>query len=422
MNSSLNVSRATVLLGLAWLGSGCGADGKPVEEQSANAGSGAAASSASTGGSAGRSGEAASSGGSAGASGSGGTSSGAGAGGSSPAPEVPRVITSDGSSILDGQFVLEASGPGVLCPGSGIYCNGSCLEKPGDSAGNCSIVVLGIQQAASVTLSDDSLYYTAGNREILRLDLGARMHTSLMRGLNDPDGLCVVGDMVYFGAQNNDHPPVTELYGVDTSGSVLRVLSQRFNAGKIRIVRSAGDRLVFGVGDVDYDLYTVARAGGQAEKLSSARVSNAVVGGSTIYYDQNGQIGAMQVDAPGAAAKLNNDPADSRMVLEGGYLYHVYQDVYSRVPVGGGATEPIQTFDTETRLLARTTSDVLLSRKDANQPGVAHLLRMPIGGGVPTELVSYEEQEYRDSVASATRLYMVVGQSREGALLRVSLD
>lgn len=52
-------------------------------------------------------------------------------------------------------------------------------------------------------------------------------------------------------------------------------------------------------------------------------------------------------------------------------------------------------------------------------PGAA---AKPIVGGVPTELVSYEEQEYRNSVASATRLYMVVGQSREGALLRVSLE
>lgn len=72
--------------------------------------------------------------------------------------------------------------------------------------------------------------------------------------------------------------------------------------------------------------------------------------------------------------------------------------------MGGGPTEPLQTFDTETRLLARTTSDVLLSRKDADQPGVAHLLRMPIAGGTPAELVSYEEQEYRDSAARVARL------------------
>jgi len=131
------------------------------------------------------------------------------------------------------------------------------------------------------------------------------------------------------------------------------------------------------------------------------------------------------MDAPASAANLNQTSTSSRIIVQEGYAYLVANDVYQRVPLTGGPMEPIQTFPEKTTLLARTPSDVILYRRevvDAGTPEVGHLLRMPIAGGTASELVALEDLEYQSSTANATHLYVAVGQSHAGAILKVTLE
>ena len=107
-------------------------------------------------------------------------SGGAGGTGGAPALEVPRISNTDGPSVLDAPLG-PALGAG-LCTGSAVYCNGTCLASEGAAQGNCTALKLSIGQTESVYLTDQSLFYTAANREILRMDLADGSHTSLVRG------------------------------------------------------------------------------------------------------------------------------------------------------------------------------------------------------------------------------------------------
>ncbi|HKO94550.1 MAG TPA: hypothetical protein VJU61_25525 [Polyangiaceae bacterium] len=403
--------------GAVWLASSCGAD-SPLRP-SADAGIGGSA----IGGASGAAGSLNLNGGSGG---SGGSSAGSGgsAGSGPTALPVPRVETSDGISVLDTpQVALSTTG---LCTGQAVYCNGSCLDTEGAAAGNCSVLKLGLGQTQSLHLSADALYYTAANREILRAALAGGAHTSIARGLVFPAGLYETGGTLFFSARaQQDFPPAVEVRRMASTGGEITVLSQPFIATEIEYLEPIGERLLFGVGNFDDDLYTVSSSGGQAEPLGPEGVSSVVIDGNNLYFKRSNYVVGMSMDAPASAANLNQTSTTSRIVVQSGYAYLVASDVYQRVPLAGGPMEPIQTFTTKTTLLARTPSDVLLYRRevsDAGTPDVGHLLRMPIAGGTATELVSIEDVEYQDAAANATHLYLALGVSHAGAILKISLE
>jgi hypothetical protein len=315
---------------------------------------------------------------------------------------------------------------GGLCTGQAVYCNGSCVETEGAVVGNCTVLKLGLGQTRSMYLTSDALYYTAASREILRTVLATGAHTSIARGLTFPGALHEVAGTLYFSAEAQvDFPPAVEVRRMADAGGEITVLSQPFIATKIAFIEPIGERLLFGVGNFDYELYTAPNSGGQAEALGPTGTSSVVVDGNNVYFKRSNYVVGMSMDAPASAANLNQTSTSSKIVVQAGYAYLVANDVYERVPLAGGPMEPIQTFGEKTTLLARTPTDVLLYRLeavDSGTPKVGHLLRMPIAGGTATEIAALEDFEYQDSAANATHLYVAVGQSYAGGILEIALQ
>lgn len=101
-----------------------------------------------------------------------------------------------------------------------------------------------------------------------------------------------------------------------------------------------------------------------------------------------------------------------------------------RVPVTGGAMEELQTLPSETgdagvtkelALLGRTPSHALLVSGDVQDEHLSHLSLLPSAGGSVTPLATLESNEYQDSVATATHLYVAVGDSHAGGILKITL-
>ncbi|MEY2937119.1 MAG: hypothetical protein RL033_7868 [Pseudomonadota bacterium] len=370
---------------------------------------------------------------SAGAGGSSGAGAAAGMGGSAGAGgaplNVPRVETSEGVSVLDTPRAGQVSDG--LCQGLAVYCNGSCLEAEAASAGNCSVLVLGLGQIDSIALGADSLYYTAGSAEILRTVLTSGTHSSVLRGITFPGALREIDGNLYFSAHAQvSFPPNYELKRVAPSGGEVTVLSQGFTATEIGLIEPVGDNLLLGVGNFDSELYLVPRAGGRAQRQGNARANSAVLDGSTLYYRQDGDLRSLSLDAPTSITNLSGTFTNSRILLESDLLYLLYRSMYMRIPVTGGVLETIQTMEVqvndagvreEMTLLGRTQTQALLIQSDARDPTLTQISLMPIAGGAVTPLVTLESGEYQASVATATHLYVASGESHAGAILKIAL-
>jgi hypothetical protein len=329
-------------------------------------------------------------------------------------------VTLDGTSVLDEPRTTPSNGESPLCTGAAVYCNGTCLSLENAMEGNCTLLKLGLGQTGSVALNEQALFYTASNQEIIRMDLASGMHTSLVRGLTFPATLRVSGADLYFGAERGFF--AYEVYRVGTEGGDAWILSPPTANEPITIIEPIGDRLLIGQGNLGpYPLSTLPIAGGATESFGGVEARSVIIDGDTLYYRGERYLSSTSISSPAPGGFLNQEFTNSRFILDGGFLYHAYDDVYLRVPVGGGPMEEVQTLDPDTYLVGRTATSVILMREDVANPDVAHLLTMPLAGGTPVDLVSLEVLEFQDFAANETHMYIAIGQSRIGAILRVEL-
>lgn len=395
-----------------WGGTGCGTGGGsshgPGGEQNATGAGGSPAILIGTGGS----GQAV--GGVANRLGTGGQD---GVGGGDLGPPVPRIENTEGSSVLlKPTTPLNSSGK---CQGASVYCAGQCLATEGEASGKCTAVKLGLGQATSLALTTDALFYTASNTEILRLDLAQGTHRSLVRGLDFVWALVVDGTILYFSTKDANSFFKYDVRGIGVAGGDVTVLSTQQGA-TIKVIVPLPDRLLFGVGDFDFSLFTVPKAGGAASNFGGiTKATTPVLGGTTLYYRTDKGIFSTDLNAPMPDHPLNREFSNGTLMLEGDYLYHVIsRETYSRTPIIGGPTEELQKVDMVS-VWGRTSTQVILGRIDTADPGVEHVLAMPITGGTPTELTTVESGELRAVAGNATDLYLAVGTLHAGGLLRV---
>lgn len=422
--------RATTSLltvGLLMALAGCGggdSGGKAAAGGAGNAGTGDGATDG--GSDAGRGGSGPSTGGQAGTKATGGggaagTSGGgrAGGAGGDAGPPVPRVENTDGTSVLERPRVGTTDDG--KCPRAEVFCNGECLATDLDTAGTCTVLKLGLHQTAELALTADALYYTAVQREILKLDLATGTHTSLVRGLTFANALTVEGEWLYFSTIPADALFEYDVRRVALTGGDVTVLSPQLPS-RIGAIVPLADQLLLGVGDFDLDLFTVPKAGGPASSFGGVqRVSYPLLDGDTLYYRGEQGLYRTSVTTPGPGQALNQQRSNARFVLEGDYLYYAHDDGYFRLPTAGGTPEMVQAL-AKTFIVGRSPTEVIITRVAADDEEVTELLAMPVAGGEPRQLATIESQELQDVVADASNVYVAVGVVAAGAILRIPLE
>jgi hypothetical protein len=370
----------------------------------------------------------ASSGGSAGsvpAAGSGGVGTGgqaegnAGRAGADTGPPVPRFAGTDGPSVLD-MPTLGLNDDGK-CPRAEVFCSGMCLAAELQAAGKCTALKLGLGQTAAMALTADALFYTAANREILKMDLAQGTHTSLVRGLTFVEALAVDGDWLYFSTQTPDAFFQHDARRIALTGGDVTVISRQ-TTEPIEAIIPLADKLLLGIGNFELELRTIPKEGGEFAPfggITDAKVP--VLGGGSLYYRSTDGLCATSISAPMPEQCLNQEFANARLILEGDYLYYALDDAYMRQPIAGGVPEAVQPL-VDTAVWGRTPTQVVLGRVDPSDEKVTQVLVMPIAGGTPQELTTIESQELRAVVADAENLYLAVGVVAGGAILRVPLS
>jgi hypothetical protein len=348
----------------------------------------------------------------------------AGGSGGASDPSVPRVDNTDGESVLE---TPEATFGDGLCQGSAVYCNGKCLSADLQAEGKCTVLKLGLGQTRSLALSSTALFYTAANREILKLDLAEGKHTSLVRGLSFVQALALDAEALYFATKlPNKQGSDFDVRSIAVGGGDVTVLSPP-QPNDVAAIVPLASRLVFQMGsNSEGKLLVIPKAGGAASPFGGIdQASLPVLAGETLYFSSGGKLCSTSVDAP-ASHTLSTGIGDGLMfVAEGDYLYEIEQGNYSRTPVAGGPRQTLQMLDSPTklvtRLIGRTPTLVLLRQVDASDPTITHVLTMPIAGGTPTKLVTLEENELHSVVSNTTHLYLAVGTFHSGGVLRVEL-
>jgi hypothetical protein len=340
---------------------------------------------------------------------------GAGGGGGAAGPAVPRVENTDGPSVLDEPVTQVSDGK---CQGQAVYCS-ECLTTEGQTAGNCTAVKLGLGQMTSLALTSDTLFYTSANREILKLTLADGKHQSLARGLSFVKSLVVEDKTLYFSGRSSESFGY-EARSISVDGGDVTVVSPRQGLSVEAIV-PLPDRLLLGVGNLDFDLVTVPKAGGVATSFGGIeQAQTPLLAGMTLYYGAQGGMSSTSIDAPMKGHTLNKEYADSDFILEGDYLYYGSGGAYKRAPTAGGTPEKLQDLATSW-VWGRTPSQIIFSQTDATDSTLSHLFVMPIEGGTPKQLATFEYGEVRAVAGNATDLYLGVGSQYGGGLLKIKL-
>lgn len=402
----------SAVLGLGLLGTACGG----TDKDSGTPGGGGA--SAGTGGipTAGSSSGAAQGGTGSGMGGSKNMAGNGGTGGGKSGPPVPRVENSDGPSVLDMPQTQGFGGKGK-CEGTAVFC-GACLGTENQAMGSCTALKLGLGQAASLALTEDALYYTAANREILKLELASGKHSSLVRGLSFVDALTVEGQTLYFATEAPDTLFDYEARRVDIGGGDVTVISPP--GEDIGAIIPLPDKLLLGIGSFEYDFFTVPKEGGPATAFGNIRgATSPLLGGTTLYYRTDRGLSSTDIAAPMPNHTLNNEFGNTRLMLQGDYLYYAISGSYSRTPIAGGPVEEIQKL--KGGVWGRTPTHVVIETVDETDKTLSHISVMPIEGGTPVEVTTLEQGELRAVAGNATDLYLGVGSLHVGGLLKVAL-
>lgn len=343
------------------------------------------------------------------------TAAGAGGGGGAAGPAVPRVENTDGPSVLAEPVTPVSNGK---CQGQAVYCS-ECLTTEGQTAGNCTAVKLGLGQMTSLALTSDTLFYTSANREILKLTLADGKHQSLARGLTFVKSLVVADKTLYFSSRSSEGSGYVAR-SISVDGGDVTVVSPRQGLS-IEAIVPLPDRLLLGVGNSDLDLFTVPKTGGVATSFGGIQQAQTpLLAGMTLYYRANDGMSSTSIDAPMKGHTLNKEYGDSDFILEGDYLYYGSGGAYKRTPTAGGTPEKLQDLATSW-VWGRTPSQIIFSQTDAADSTLSHLFVMPIEGGTPKQLATFEYGEVRAVAGNATDLYLGVGSLHGGGLLKIKL-
>jgi hypothetical protein len=331
---------------------------------------------------------------------------------------VPRVENTEGESVLD----MPSTGfsDDGKCARAEVFCNGMCLAADLQVVGSCTVLKLGLGQTADLALTADALYYTAANQEILKMDLEAGTHTSLVRGLTFVQSLAVDGDWLYFSTDTPNGFFDRDARRVALGGGDVTVISREWGE-PIEDIIPLPDKLLLGIGNFEYELVTTPKEGGPASPFGGIDgATSMVLGDGSLYYRSDDGICATSIATPMPGQTLNSEFSNARLLLEGDYLYYALQGSYMRQPIAGGMPEVVQPL-IDTSVWGRSPTQVILTQVDAADEKVTHVLTMPITGGSPVELLTIESQELQAVAADATNLYLAVGVVGAGAILRAPL-
>lgn len=341
-----------------------------------------------------------------------------GGAGAETGPPVPRVENTEGDSVLDNP--KEAALGAGKCEGAAVYC-GECLATEGQTAGKCTALKLGLGQTTSLALTTEALFYTAANQEILKLDFAQDAHSSLVRGLTFVQALVVDGDALYFSTEAPDTFFKYDVRSVALGGGDVTVLSPPQNQ-EIGAIVPLPEQLLFGVGSFEWELFTIPKSGGPATSFGGIRGATwPVLDGSTLYYRTSDGLSSTSIETPAPDNTLNSEFSNARFVLEGDYLYYFISDSYTRTPISGGTPEVIQALP-DAGIRGRTTDQIIFTQLDSADEQLMRVFSMPIEGGTPIELTILESTELKAVAANDTDVYLAVGSSHAGAILRVALE
>ena len=238
-------------------------------------------------------------------------------------------------------------------------------------------------------------------------------------GLTFVKALVVDGKTLYFSGRSSEGFGY-EARSVSVDGGGVTVLSPRQGLS-IEAIVPLPDRLLLGVGNSDLDLFTVPKAGGVATSFGGLeQVQTPLLAGMTLYYRSNDGMSSTSIDAPMKGHTLNKEYGDSDFILAGDYLYYGSGGAYKRTPTAGGTPEKLQDLATSW-VWGRTPSQIIFSQTDAADSMLSHLFVMPIEGGTPKPLATFEYGEVRAVVGNATDLYLGVGSLHGGGLLKIKL-
>jgi hypothetical protein len=241
-----------------------------------------------------------------------------------------------------------------------------------------------------------------------------------VRGLTFVRAMVVDGDWLYFSTDVPDGFFDRGARRVALGGGDVTVISREFSE-PIEAIVPLPDKLLLGIGNFEYELLTIPKEGGEVSPFGDIDgATNLVLADGTLYYRTDDGICSTSIASPMPDQTLNNEFSNARLILEGSYLYYVLSGSYMRQPIAGGMPEEVQPL-VDTYAWGRSPTHVILTQVDAADETVAHVLTMPIAGGTPQELLTIEANELKAIAADATNLYLAVGSSGAGAILRVPL-
>ncbi len=343
--------------------------------------------------------------------------------------DVPRLENTQGSSILDDPFADRGGFVG-LCQKGEVYCNGQCLSLIGDSSENCALLQSNIGLANDITLDDTNLYYTAMSSEILKMDLAALTHSSMVTGLNNPSALYAVSGLLYFGNNptEGDVNLSSDIRVMNSGRKEVTVLTE--NIGAVFKIHLENKKLIFGAGALDAGpMYSVSNTGGRWSKFSASKITHLEVVGDTVVFsmDTEGESGLFtsSISKPDRYTKLVDGNKIPNFFVADGFVYWFafvadnIARVFTKYPLSGGKKQELGSAS-DGVLLAYNNSYAFYADID-RAAGVSNIMSIPLSGGQSTVLATCEPNEVQGAVANSTHLYLAMGYMRTGGILKIDL-
>ena len=356
-----------------------------------------------------------------GGSGTGGGASGGGASGVGGAPDGSSAL--GGSAGRGGGGGAGGGGAGGTnansapkCAPAQIYCNGSCLQKVGDSVGNCSALLLENSQTASLAADGTYLYFTHANQSVDRLQLSSLATTSLVSGLKFPQTLLLDGDTLYFTTDwtestlGGDFAKGT-LRKIPKAGGSATVLAQGLDSPNA-LELSAGS-LYFTTGFFGpLQLNQASVGGGSVKALGGALAPGVrafVADGDTVYYANSAGISATHLTDLSQSTSVAPNVVADVLWADSGKLYFLGMPsfnavtTFGRVDKAGGTP---QTMPLSVGVRFEFRDSVAAYVVGPNVDGEQLLYRLTLADGALAPLATFEHDQIAAVTADESAVYV----------------
>ncbi|MEI9936218.1 MAG: hypothetical protein WDO69_03245 [Pseudomonadota bacterium] len=314
------------------------------------------------------------------------------------------------------------------CAPAQIFCNGSCLEKVGDSASNCSAVFLEASQTSSLAADGTFLYFTHANLSIDRLDISSLATTSLVTGIKFPANLVLDAEMLYFTTTwtepelGSDFAKGT-LRKVPKAGGTVTVLAQNLDSPDA-LALSAGF-LYFTTGTFTPVQLNRESVGGpsptQLSGVLPTGVKAFVVDAGTVYYRNNSGIVATPLSdlsqsaavAPNVAADVLLSDTDNLYFFDTPSVGSQSQTNYERVDKSGSVPQIVHLSEVLRFQYRDSEASYLVG---PNLDGEQKLYRIPLTGASVDAIARFEHDQVAAVTSDESSVY--VG-TNAGGIVRI---